>query len=155
MNGLKFYFRALHTASDAEERLALAVASLETSLLSDISREHEAVPIAYRLRQRTAALLRLAGLEAAAVFSDMNKAYRFRSLYAHGTGIEASDFEKVKELCPRILDYARLVVIKFIDVSRSERRSILTALDRSLLDDKARTDLEKKLSGGLWDYALD
>jgi hypothetical protein len=148
--GLKFYFSALHTASDVEERLSLAVASLEASLLSG-----EKTEIKHRLSLRTASLLRFVGLNPSRVFNETRTAYDLRSTYAHGGEFKAIHLEQVRELCPRILDYARLAVVKLLEFTdKAERKKLLSQLDLALVDDKERQVLESSLKGGSWDYAI-
>ena len=149
--GLKNYFRALHTASDVEERLGQAVASLEASLLAGEKGE-----LRYRLSLRTASLLRHAGVNPNNVFTETRTAYDFRSSYAHGGEIGSKDLKRANELCPRIMDYARLAVVKFLEFPhKQERRKLLEQLDLALLDEGERRKLEAKLSGGLWRHAIE
>ena len=148
--GLKNYFRALLTATDLEERLGQAVASLEASLLSGVKDE-----LTFRLSVRTASLLRCAGLNPTEVFNNTRLAYGLRSRYAHGEHFGAQQLQQAQDLCPRIMEYARLTVVKFLQLpERAEREEILKKLDLALLGDKERQNLEDKLKGGLWDYAL-
>lgn len=148
--GLKNYFRALHTASDVEERLGQSVASLEASLLSGEKNE-----LRYRLSMRTASILRFAGLSPVEVFADMKAAYDFRSAYAHGGEIESKGLHKAAEICPRVMDYARLVVIKLIEFpEEAKRKRLIALLDDSLLDDSIKQELAAELNGGLWKYSV-
>jgi len=148
--GLKNYFRALLTATDIEERLGQAVASLEASLLADSKTE-----VQNRLSLRAASLLRFTGMNPTKVYTETRDAYNLRSTYAHGGEFGEKQLRKAQDLCPRILDYARLTVVKFLQFpDRAERNEILKKLDLALLDDKERQALEGKLQGGLWDYAL-
>jgi len=150
--GLKNYFRALLTASDPEERLAQAVASLEASLLSDDVKEG----VTFGLSLRTASLLWLAGLNPLEIFSQVRTAYGFRSKYSHGGSIKAKDLEKVRDLCQPMMELCRLAVVKFIEIPNAEhKREILTKLDLSLLDKQERQSLGDRLKGGLWNYVID
>jgi hypothetical protein len=149
--GLKSYFRAVHTASDVEERIAHGVAALETLLLGGETEE-----LSYKLSLRTAGFLRYAGFDAAKVFSDMRTSYRFRSRYAHGGEIKTNELDQANELCPRLLDYARLAVVKFLQFpDENERRAILDQLDEALLNDSVHQVLTDKLSKGLWNLACE
>jgi hypothetical protein len=68
-----------------------------------------------------------------------------------GAEIKKPLLESAKDLSPKIMNYARLVVIKFIQFPESkERREILSKLDLSLLDDEERDKLGDRLRGGLW-----
>ena len=144
---LKNYFLALHTATDVTERITQAVVSLESILLSDEEKQE----LTFKLSLRTASLLRFAGLDPVQVYNDMGTAYRVRSKYSHGAEIKKPLLETAKELCPTIMNYARLAVIKFIQFPEpKERKEILFKLDLSLLDNVEREKLGARLSGGLW-----
>ncbi|MFL6259817.1 MAG: hypothetical protein ACJ76Y_08920 [Thermoanaerobaculia bacterium] len=148
--GLKNYFRALLTATDVEERLGQAVASLEASLLAGSKTE-----VRNRVSLRAASLLRFNGLNPTKVYTETLDAYDLRSTYAHGGEFGAKQLQQAQDLCPRIMDYARLTVVKFLQFpEKAERDEILKKLDLALLDDKECQLLEGKLKGGLWDYAL-
>lgn len=146
-NGLKFYFRALHNASDVEERLFLVVASLEASLLLGTRGG------SHMVKQRAAAMLQFAGLRARDVFEEMSEAYKFRNSYAHGEDIKAEELERVKILCPCIMDFARLVLVKLIEFPDPvKRRDLLKQLDWSLLGSDEREKVKSMLERGLWDF---
>lgn len=150
--GLKNYFRALQTATDTEERLGQAVASLEASLLSD----KKGPELGYRLSLRTASLLRCAGFKATEVFRNTRAAYDFRSTYAHGGEISKKNLEGARELCPRIMEYARLAIVKLIEFpEKTQRNSILSRLDLGLIDDDERRQMESTLRSGLWNYTVE
>ena len=146
---LKNYFLALHTSTDTPERITQAIVSLESALLSDEKQE-----VSFRLRLRAASLLRFAGLDPVQVYIDMGTAYSIRSKYSHGAEIKSSLLATAKDLSPRIMNYARLVVVKFFQFpDPAERKDILSKLDLALLDDRERNNLEARLRGGLWAQA--
>lgn len=149
--GLKNYFRALRTATDEEERIGQAVASLEASLLGgDVKAE-----VGNRVSLRAATLLRFAGLNPTNIYRETMEAYKLRSIYAHGGDFNAKQLRQAQDLSPRIMDYARLAVVKFLQFpSKAERTEILKRLDLALLDENESRLLEGRLRGGLWDYAL-
>jgi hypothetical protein len=144
-NGLKFYFRALFNASDDEERLAQSVGSLESILTADSSEE-----LSFRLSQRVASLLRLAGFQLKTVFDDMRKAYKVRSAYAHGRGSNV-DRDELRALCTRIMHYARLTVVRTLHMSVRDRKTLGGRLDDSLLNEEALSSLQDEFRGGVWD----
>lgn len=144
-NALKFYFRALFNASDDEERLAQSVGSLESILTTD-SPEN----LSFRLSQREASLLRLAGFRLETVFDDMRKTYKVRSAYAHGRASNV-DRNELRALCTRIMNYARLTVVNTLHMSVGDRKKLGRRLDDSLLDDEVLGSLRDELVGGTWD----
>ena len=146
-NGLKFYFRALHNASDVEERLFMVVASLEASLLLGTRGG------SHMVRQRASAMLQFAGLRAKEVFEQMGEAYKFRNSYAHGEDIKVENLGRVRDLCPYIMEFARLVIVKLVEFPDAvKRKELLKQLDWSLLDSNERESLKGVLEGGLWDF---
>lgn len=109
--------------------------------------------VSLRLKLRTASLLRFAGLNPVQVYNDMGTAYDIRSKYSHGAEIKKPLLETARGLAPKILDYARLVVTKFIQFPEpKERKEILAKLDISLLDDVERERLGARLRKGLWTH---
>jgi hypothetical protein len=151
--GLKHYFRAVHDAADAEERVAQGVAALEAILVG--KKEGE---LQHRLAQRTAALLQFAGLNAIEVYSRMKRAYELRSEYVHGALSTVKGRAEAEATCKMILYYARLSLLKYLEVDRwweggRSRDRFLQDLDESLLDATGRRALGKELSGGYWELA--
>ena len=148
--GFKQYFHAIHDASDAEDRTALAVASLEGILVRKGETE-----ISRRLAQRTAVLLGFAGLSAADVNRQMKKAYDIRSAFDHGELSTVKGRAEAQAVQATILEYARLALLKHLEVDRwpNDKDKFLNDLDEALLDDSKRRELRKELSGGLWKLA--
>jgi hypothetical protein len=146
-NGMKFYFRALHNASDVEERLFLVVASLEASLLLG------ARGGSHMVKQRASVMLQFAGYRARDVFESMSEAYKFRNSYAHGEDIKVEELGRVRDLGACIMNFARLVLVKLIDFpDAAKRRELLKQLDWSLLDSNEREKVKAILEKGLWDF---
>lgn len=143
--GMKFYFRALLHATSDEERIFLAVASLEGILTAGVRQE-----LAFRLSQRTAGLLSLSGMTATEVFREVRMAYRVRSAYAHGEPAPRIQVE-LSTLAKRMMSYARLVVLKALEVdSVVSREDLGRMLDGALLDAEILKSLRKRVAGGLW-----
>jgi hypothetical protein len=146
--GLKQYFRSLHDASDAEERVALGVAALEGILVSKEEGE-----LKHRLAQRTAALLGFAGLNAVEVYSGMRRAYDLRSSHVHGSLSTTRARTAAASTQAMVLEYARLSLLKYLEVDRwntpETKDRFLQELDESLLDPARRRALREELSGGL------
>jgi hypothetical protein len=116
---LKQYFRAVRDDMDAEEQVGQGVAALEAILVGNDKDE-----LRHRLAQRTAALLRFAGLNAVDVYFAMKRAYDLRSKYAHGVLSTVKGRAEAQAICPLILEYARLLLLKHLEVERwSEARS--------------------------------
>lgn len=150
--GLKQYFRALHEASDAEERIALGVAALEGLLVGKDEGE-----LSHRLAQRTASLLSLAGLNGVEVYSRMKKAYDLRSSHVHGMLSTSKSRTAADSAFLVVLEYARLALVKYLETDRwhtpRTKEGFLKDLDESLLDPTRRQALRQELSGGLWRLA--
>lgn len=153
-HGLKFYFRALFDSADDEECTSLAVACLD-GLLSAATRQE----LVRLVSQRAAALLRFADLEPPRVYEDVKKAFAIRNAYDHGNQAKPKVLRGLPALTERIADYARLVVLKDLEIRVLRTDEKLTwenlgvRLDESLLDDGVRKELEGQLTGGLWDLA--
>lgn len=147
---LKNYFLALYTATDVPERITQAVSSLESALLADNTKQEAT----FRLRLRTASVLRFAGFDPVQVYKDMGKAYDVRSKYSHGAEIDRKLLETANALSPLVMDYARFVVVKFMQLpdNKNDRTELLIKLDLSLLDDAERDKLRTNLGGGLWTH---
>jgi len=142
--GLKQYFRAVHDAADAEERVAQGVAALEAILVGKKKDE-----LRHRLAQRTAALLRFAGLNAVEVYSRMKRAYDLRSEYVHGALSTVAGRAKAEATCQMILEYARLALLKYLEVDRwkeggEPKDHFLPELDESLLDAARQRALRRR-----------
>jgi hypothetical protein len=156
--GLKQYYRALLEAGDDEERVALGIASLEGVLLQDQNTSEQA---RRTLSQRSAALLRAAGLNPVTVAERVQEAYKCRSRYFHGRAPEKSIEKekayryKVTALRVPVLNYARLVLLKYLESDPAKwEKEILPGLDRGLLDSKTGDLLTATLAGGLWEVAM-
>ena len=160
---LKFYFRALFDASDQEECIALAVACLD-GIFSD--QKHDLIR---QVSQRAAAFLRLAGLNGPDVYRDITDAFKIRNTYNHGDQVKRPMLQKLPALAAQLLEYARLAVLKDLELhllepkSVSRHRQATTAatkrkklgerLDASLLDDGVLAELRDELGGGIWEVA--
>lgn len=147
--GLKEYFRALHQASDAEERTMLAVAALE-GILGRKEREKRR-----RLAQRVAVLLGFAGLCAFEVNRQVTEAYGVRSAFAHGDLSTVEGRSRAEATESTVLQYARLALLKHLEVDRwsSNKDTFLDDLDEVHRDPSKQQRLRKELSGGLWGIA--
>jgi hypothetical protein len=148
-NGLKFYFRSLIDATDDEERVAQAVATIE-GVLTD-----QASEVTRRVSQRAAILLQFGGCDAVRVEKDLRDAYGIRSAFAHGRELKARERRSLPALRQRVMDYARLVVVKDLELRYLhqpplERQALGESLDRSLIDLDERERLRQCVEGGLW-----
>lgn len=147
---LKYYFHALKTATDAEERLAQSVSALESLLAQGKSGE-----LTRLLSQRAASLLRFAGLAEGEVLSNVRRAYSLRSIYAHGSRFKEANRQRVRELWVPIMDYARLCLLKAIELDATSWQQVLDLTDEALLVPSAYVELKELVEGGVWELSRD
>jgi hypothetical protein len=138
---------AVLTSSSTEGRIALGISCLEALYLKGSERSE----LTHRLSQRAAALLRYAGCPPMKAYHDLARAYDIRSRFIHGSAMDEDQRKSADELCKGILEYARLSVVGFSQVtSTGEKDAFLSRIDSSLLDDRAKEKLDKDASSVVW-----
>jgi hypothetical protein len=136
---LHWFGEALLAPLPPEGSVASAVACLEALFLENVQAE-----MSYRLGLRVAGLLRCFGFPSLEVQAIVKSAYNVRSRYVHGD-------EQDKEWTPQellglsraISDYARIALLAFCQLKEKiPRGELLARVERSLLDDKSREELQ-------------
>lgn len=118
-----------------EERITLAITSLEALFLKFKEREG----LSRRLAQRLAILLSCLKYEPNLVYDTTMKAYDIRSTYIHGGMIEEST--NIEVLCHDIQEFVRAAIISFVQVITGGKHKIITLLDKSLIDVESKNTL--------------
>lgn len=134
------YKSALNDNDSDESRLTSAIMALEALLLKD----EERAELSERLSRRTDILLSFFSYQEIEVSRKVRRAYEIRSRYVHGSKIGEED---ISELTERIMDYARKCIVLFLQVPEDEGKdNLLSAIDRSSLQDESKKSLEEDLS---------
>jgi len=138
------YTDAVLGRGDAQERITSGITCLEALFL----KSKERAELSYRLSQRVAALLRLIGLNALSVQGQVHQAYDIRSTYIHGGALDTDKTQSAEELCRRVLDYARMAVVIFLQLSeKTDKNEIINRLDDGCLDEQKLEKLRGLLVG--------
>jgi hypothetical protein len=139
---LQWYSEALLRTTPTEGAVAWAIACLEALFLGD----NPSTELLYRLTQRTASLLRCFAWAPLDLQKIMKTAYAVRSKYVHGAVPKGLSQEQLTKLFEGIAEYARvscLIWIQFVGLNGLDRRKILNILEEALVDDNARTELNR------------
>jgi len=133
------------SASEKTKKITYAISCLEALFLSGESE------LSHRLSQRAAFLMSKLNKSPLQIYKDLKDAYKVRSSYIHGDKIKGSDL-KLKEIADNTLYYARLCLLSFIFLSKSNKKDeILVNIDDALLDNKA----DKKFISLMNDFKSD
>ncbi len=140
---LKQFNNALLKSDTDEERIASVVSCLEALYLKSLERAE----LSHRLCQRAAILLKQFGLKPKKVYEDLDRAYLIRSIYSHGSFVNPEEHKDIPALTRRVLDYARLSLLAFIQfIDKVEKESLINKLENSMLEEDALTALKKLIS---------
>ena len=136
---LHWYGEALFAQLPPEGSVSSAVACLEALFLENVHTE-----MSYRLGMRVAGLMRCLGFSPLEVQAVVKNAYNVRSRYVHGDEQDKEwSPQKLIDLSRVISDYARLAVLAFCQLKKSTSRpELLASVEKSLLDDKSRAELQ-------------
>ena len=137
---LQRYSAALLKQEGVESGITSAITCLEALYL----KAEERMELSRRLSQRTSALLRLFDFKPLKVYSTVKRAYNIRSIFIHGSQIKPVEHESAVRLLERVLDYARVSVLVFLQVKGFiDKDELINQIDGSLLDAKVYSRLEK------------
>lgn len=138
------YTDAVLGRGDVQERITSGITCLEALFL----KAKERAELSHRLSLRVAALLKLIGLDALAIQGHVHQAYEIRSTYIHGGTLDTEKTQNAEELCRRVLDYARIAVIIFLQLrEQMEKSEIINRLDDGCLEDRKLEKLKSLLAG--------
>lgn len=139
----KRYSNAVTDSAAYEERVTDAITCLEALLLEEAAKEG----LSHKLSLRTATLLRAAGLDAEAVYSQTRDAYQVRSRFIHGSGLKKKEQKGLVSLTRAILNWARIVLCLQLQLGKSlSKQELVGLLDKALLNDPRREELKKRMS---------
>jgi hypothetical protein len=133
----KAYRDSLIGNTDIHSRFTLAVSCLDSMYISGT------IDSKYRLKLYTAKMLSFFGLNPLKVYNDVGEAYEIRSAVSHGRRRTIKDYSDTDKLCKKVLEYARISLLVFLQLSTPERKTIQETLDESLIDTKADDDILK------------
>ncbi len=137
---LKRYNSALLKSDTDEERIASVVSCLEALYL----KSQERAELSHRLSQRAAMLLKQFELKPKKVYEDLDRAYLIRSIYSHGSFVNPEEHKDIPELTRRVLEYARLSLLAFIQfVGKVEKEKLINKLENAMLEENALTALKE------------
>jgi hypothetical protein len=137
--GLKRYNNAVLKSGTDEERIASVVSCLEALFL----KSHERSELSHRLSQRAAILLKQFDLRPKKVYDDLDRAYLIRSTYSHGSFVNPEEHKDIPELTRRVLEYARLSLLVFIQFAgTTEKEKLINKLENAMLEETALTALK-------------
>jgi hypothetical protein len=107
----------------------------------------ERAELSHRLSQRAAMLLKQFELKPKKVYEDLDRAYQIRSTYSHGSFVNPEEHKDIPALTRRVLDYARLSLLAFIQfIGKVEKASLINKLENSMLEENALTSLNELIS---------
>ncbi len=124
-----------------EEKMPESRLTYGTMCLEALYLEGE-MELTRRLSQRVACAMSFFGYKPLDVFNTMKKSYAIRSRFVHGSKIEKNHRKNLAELEKELMDYARVSIIIFLQLQGNlEKDDFLSKLDTSLLDEKAKKEL--------------
>ncbi|MGB7130816.1 MAG: hypothetical protein WBD59_08405 [Candidatus Sulfotelmatobacter sp.] len=134
------YNEAIFQDGPAERTITAAVIVLEALFLTT---EPE---LRHRLAQRVSVFLKVLGSQPDALhtYDCVSRGYSIRSTFIHGGSLRAKDRPEANQLMEPLLEYARVSVLAFFQISIS-KLELLKQLDRAMLDGLALTKLERLL----------
>jgi hypothetical protein len=134
---------AVLRGGNIEEQITSAITCLEALFL----KSRERTELSHKLSLRVASLLRLLGLRPLEVQEQVHQAYEIRSTYIHGSVIEKDKLHNADNLCRKVLDYARMCVVVFLQMKQtSDKDEFINKLDRALLEAKSMERIKTQLS---------
>lgn len=141
---LQRYNDALLRPESIESRITSAITCFEALYL----KAEERMELSHRLSQRVAALLGLFDFTPLEVYNSLVRAYDVRSTFIHGSLIEPEKHKDAPQLAEKILDYARISLLIFLQLKGSmDKSSLISKIDNSLLDANAHLKLEELVKG--------
>lgn len=140
------YKDALLQPAAIEGHITSAITCLEALFL----KAKERMELSHRLGQRVAALLRLLGFAPMKVYKEVKQAYNVRSTFIHGSLLDGQQQKTAGELCKTVLDYARVSLLVFMQLTgKIEKDALVGKLDNSLLDEEAVGKLKELIGADL------
>ncbi|MGB8310661.1 MAG: hypothetical protein WCE81_02210 [Halobacteriota archaeon] len=127
-------------------QITSAMMSLEALYL----KEGETSESTYKLSQRTAAVIRLCGLNPTKIYGDVKKSYGVRSKYVHGSTKSLPTNEDALKLTKRVLMYARISLLVFLQLNihtNALKDLFIDEIDESLLNYEKYKDLKNRIRG--------
>lgn len=119
-----------------EERITLAITSMESLLLKSTEKGE----LAHRLAQRIAKLLSFGAESPIKVYREFSEAYDVRSRYIHGAG-SAND-PGLERIGSSVVSYARRALAMFLLLAQEKKKDeIIKRIDNSMLDAAANEKL--------------
>ena len=141
---LQRYNDALLKPESIESRVTSAITCFEALYL----KAEERMELSHRLSQRAAALLALFDFVPLEVYNNLNSAYDIRSTFIHGSLIETEKHKDAAQLTEKILNYARISLLIFLQVkSLIDKDNLISKIDNSLLDANAHSKLKELVKG--------
>jgi hypothetical protein len=135
---LERYSHALLDPEGIEGRITSAINCLEALYL----KKDERAELSHRLGQRVSAILRILDFAPIESYNSLTRAYDVRSNYIHGQ-IEPEKHKDASKLGEKIIDYARLSIIVFIQLTSDySKEELINKIDRSLLDEHVFNSLK-------------
>ena len=87
------------------------------------------------------------------VYEDLDRAYLIRSIYSHGSFVNPEEHKDIPTLTRRVLDYARLSLLAFIQfIGQVEKEGLINKLENSMLEENALAALKKLISDNCKHY---
>jgi hypothetical protein len=135
------YNDALFQSGPSEQVITSAVTALEALFPNKEDQE-----LSHRLAQRVSVLLRFLGSHANAMETvrKMKKGYGIRSTFIHGGSLPAKDRPEADALAPVLLDYVRVCVLTFLQITIS-KETLIRQLDRVMIDPAGIPDVQDSL----------
>jgi hypothetical protein len=128
------YTEAVLAGGVIEGRITSAISCLEALYLKGEERSE----LSHKLSLRVASLLRVLDFNPLEIQSRIHRAYEIRSTHIHGGQVDKERLKDSAELCQRILEYARISVIIFLQLhGKFEKDEFINKLDRALLEPKS------------------
>ena len=139
---MKRYIDSIRGNLPVEERLTYAVMGLEAILLENETEQR------FRLSLRAAQVLRYLNEDPSMVYSIVREAYGYRSSHVHGAILSDDARMKAQQALNMIWSYLRKVLLYTLAdgiISQAKKKEFLKEVDRALIDDSARRNLEGKI----------
>lgn len=136
------YSDAVLANGSIEARVTAAITCLEALYLKGEERSE----LSHKLSLRVASLLRLLNFNPLEIQVQIHRAYEIRSTHIHGGQVDKERLKDGNELCQKILEYARLSVVAFLQLKgKVEKDEFINKLDRALLETKSLERVENQL----------
>lgn len=140
---LRRYSDSVRLSISIEEKFLLVMMGLE-ALYLDYSYEAR-----FRLSIRVSKIMELLDNNSSKVYTNMLKAYEFRSSYVHGSKISDKDKENANSMIIFIQDYLRKSLLLWLILNintKKKKKNFLREVDASLIDPETQSILMNKIA---------